>query len=194
MIPINAIKENENLFELRNPTLKTVEEDIHELLLSDKQKDLDAEHDDWVQFSLSGLAAAYSDQESEIPVSLVKERETSYRLSEGALLLAAIPQADSHVKRRPVLLLRELPGFKDLLVCGVSTQVHQIVEGFDELIRQEDPDFENSGLLSDSVIRLGFLAVIPAAKITKIIGVVSAERHSRILKRLSRYIVKPADE
>jgi mRNA interferase MazF len=194
MIPINAIDVNENFFELRNFGLKTIEEDMHELLLSEKQKDLDAEHNSWVQFSLSGLAAAYSDQESEIPVSSVKVRETYYRLSEGALLLAAIPQADGQVKRRPVLLLRELPGFNDLLVCGVSTQVHQVIQGFDELIQQEDPDFENSGLSSDSVIRLGFLAVIPAARITKIIGLVSVERHSRLLERLSRYIVKPADE
>ncbi len=40
---------------------------------------------------------------------------------EGEIILAQLPQADGGTKLRPVLLLKELPGYKDFLVCGIST-------------------------------------------------------------------------
>jgi mRNA interferase MazF len=57
-----------------------------------------------------------------------------------------------------------MPAYSDLLVCGVSTRLDQHVRGFDELIVPEDDDFAGSGLLAASVIRLGFLAVLPAGE------------------------------
>jgi len=56
----------------------------------------------------------------------------------------------------------EMPPYKDLLVCGVSTQVHDEVRGFDELVSFSDADFSSSGLKSESLVRLGFLAMLPA--------------------------------
>jgi mRNA interferase MazF len=58
---------------------------------------------------------------------------------------------------------RSCPQYGDLLVGGISTQVHQAVAGFDETIRPGDPDFVGSGLKRVSVIRLGFLVVLPAS-------------------------------
>ena len=74
-------------------------------------------------------------------------------MNEGDVVLTPLPQADGRVKNRPAVALRELPPYGDLLVCGVSTQVHQLVSGFDELIIRSDADFSTSGLLADSVIR-----------------------------------------
>ena len=111
-------------------------------------------------------------------------------MNEGDVVLTPLPQADGRVKNRPAVALRELPPYGDLLVCGVSTQVHQLVSGFDELIVRSDADFSTSGLLADSVIRLGFLAVLPRKSILGSIGAISAERHRRLLRRLSAYLVE----
>ena len=103
----------------------------------------------------------------------------------GDVILASIPQADGDVKHRPAIILRELPGFGDFLVCGVSTQLRQRVEGFDELITPEDADFATSGLLVSSLIRLGFLAVVPGKDIPGTIAAISEARYHRLLRRLS---------
>lgn len=83
-----------------------------------------------------------------------------------------------------------MPGYGDLLVCGISTQLRQAQEGFDEMIAAGDPDFAESGLLADSLIRLGFLAALPPRSIPGIIGRISKERHHRLLFRLSDYLTK----
>lgn len=111
-------------------------------------------------------------------------------MNEGDVILAPLSQADGRVKNRPAVVLRELPPYGDMLVCGVSTQVHQLVPGFDELITRSDADFSASGLLADSVIRLRFLAVLPRRSILGSIGVISPERHRRLLHRLSAYLVE----
>ncbi len=45
-------------------------------------------------------------------------------MNEGDVILALIPQADGVEKNRPALILREMPPFGDMLVCGISTQIH----------------------------------------------------------------------
>lgn len=110
-------------------------------------------------------------------------------MKEGDVILAPIPQADGQVKNRPVLFLRELPPFKDALVCGISTQLHQEVVGFDEIIAAKDMDFVNSGLIADSLIRLGFLALVPRQKLVGSIGAISMNRHRRLLKNLGMVFI-----
>ena len=110
-------------------------------------------------------------------------------MKEGDVILTPIPQADGSVKNRPAVVLREMPRYHDLLVCGVSTQLYQRVEGFDEIVSPGDPDFSSSGLLSESLIRLGFLAVLPRKSIAGSIGAISSGLHKRLLKRLSDYLV-----
>lgn len=114
-------------------------------------------------------------------------------MNEGDVILAALPQADNQIKNRPAIALRELPPFGDMLVCGVSTQMHQVVPGFDELITESDDDFVASGLLADSVIRLGFLAVLPRRNIRGSIGNISPKRHQRLVKHLSAYLTQNFD-
>jgi mRNA interferase MazF len=111
-------------------------------------------------------------------------------MKEGDIILTPLPQADGKVKNRPAIFLREMPPFRDALVCGVSTQAHQRAPDFDELITSQDSDFAASGLVSDSLIRLGFLAVLPRRNIIGSIGSISPERHKRLLHRLSEYLVK----
>lgn len=91
-------------------------------------------------------------------------------MREGDIILTPLPQADGMMKSRPALLLRLFPPFGDYLVCGISTQVHLAVPEFDEIISEGDADFADSALLSNSVIRLGFLAVLPSRSIIGAIG------------------------
>jgi len=46
-------------------------------------------------------------------------------MKEGDIVLTPVPQADGQVKNRPAIILREMRPFRDLLVCGVSTQLQQ---------------------------------------------------------------------
>lgn len=111
-------------------------------------------------------------------------------MKEGDVVVLPMPQADGMVKNRPAIVLREMPPFQDVLVCGVSTQLRQAVKDFDEVISANDTDFVTSGLKTESLIRLGFLVVIPRSKIAGSIGSISSERHKRLLRALSDYLVK----
>jgi mRNA interferase MazF len=110
-------------------------------------------------------------------------------MKQGDIILTPLPQADGQIKNRPALFLRVMPPFNDALVCGISTQLHQRVPGFDEIIAHLDRDFASSGLATDSLVRLGFLAVIPNNKLIGSIGSISPERHKRLLKKLSDYLL-----
>jgi mRNA interferase MazF len=111
-------------------------------------------------------------------------------MKEGDVDLTPIPQANGQIKNRPALFLREMPPFNDALVCGISTQLQQQVPGFDEIVRRQDGDFSTTGLVSDSLIRLGFLTVIPRNKIIGSIGAIAASRHKQLLTNISDYLVK----
>ena len=109
-------------------------------------------------------------------------------MKEGDVILTPLPQADGRVKNRPAIFLREMPPFQDVLVYGVSTQLHQMAPDFDEVITRQDTDFATSGLIAESLIRLGFLAVLPRKNIVGSIGAIAPERHTRLLRKLSRYL------
>ena len=109
-------------------------------------------------------------------------------MKEGNVILTPVPQADGKLKERPAIFLREMPPYRDLLVCGVSTQLHQYVKDFDETISPADADFKSSCIRTKSLIRLGFLAVLPRYRVLGSIGFISAERHKRLLRKLSDYL------
>lgn len=56
-------------------------------------------------------------------------------MKESDVILMPLFQADAELKYRPAIVLREMPlPYKDLLVCGISTQLNQNIPGFDEVI------------------------------------------------------------
>lgn len=109
-------------------------------------------------------------------------------MNEGDVVITPLPQADGQLKNRPAIVLRKMPPFGDLLVCGVSSQTHLAVKDFDEVFGRDQPDFAISGLKTASVIRLGFLATLPPSSFVGRIGRISAERHLRLLTRLSEHL------
>jgi len=115
-------------------------------------------------------------------------------MNEGDVVLTAFQQVDGRTKNRPAILLRVMRPFGDFLVCGVSRQLRQRVPDFDEIIAPADADFAASGLSDTSLIRLGFLALLPSSDILGTIGAISTERHYRLLRRLASYLEEPAQE
>jgi mRNA interferase MazF len=111
-------------------------------------------------------------------------------MQEADVVLTAIPQADGRIKNRPALILREMPSHGDFLLCGVSTQLHHVLPGFDEIISPTDSDFAASGLVAASLIRLSFLAVLPRKNIAGVIGSIAPERHRRLLEALSNHLLR----
>jgi mRNA interferase MazF len=112
-------------------------------------------------------------------------------MREGDVLLASLPQGDGTLKDRPTLFLKRMP-FQDFLVCGLSSQVQRAVPDFDETIAPADADFRTSGLKAASLIRLGYLAVLPRSEFKGRIGSVSAARRKRLLTKLSDFLLPPA--
>ena len=109
-------------------------------------------------------------------------------MNESDVLLAPLPQSDGRIKNRPVVFLRRMPPFQDFLVCGISTQLRQAVPDFDEIISDQSNDFTTSGLKSASVIRIGFLAVLPSSHFLGRIGQISDSRRLRLLRNLIAHL------
>jgi mRNA interferase MazF len=81
-----------------------------------------------------------------------------------------------------------MPPFGDWLVSGVSTQLYQFVNDFDELIDVSDPDFPTSGLKAASIVRLGFVATLPPQRFLGVIGSIAQDRNKRVLRRLAEFL------
>lgn len=111
-------------------------------------------------------------------------------MKQGDIILFPIQQADGKVKTRPVLLLKQLPGYGDWLGCGISSQLHEYINGFDFILDDSHTDFKTSGLKLPGIIRLGFLSSIPSKKIPGAIGKISPAVVKQLLKNLSDYLAK----
>ncbi|MCB9224981.1 MAG: type II toxin-antitoxin system PemK/MazF family toxin [Crocinitomicaceae bacterium] len=108
----------------------------------------------------------------------------------GDIVIIPVPQSNGGVKKRPALLLKKMPKYGDWLVCGISTQLHQFINGFDEKLDVNHPDFKKSRLKKSSIVRLAFLATIESNQIPGTIGKVSANTLKKLKSNLSNYIAK----
>lgn len=110
----------------------------------------------------------------------------------GNVVLFRFPQTNlAPGKPRPALLVGNLPGsYGDWLICMISTQIHQAIPDFDELLLQSDSDFQTSGLKADSAIRVGRLAVAQEKILLGSIGQISPERLRKIRQRLADWLVE----
>ena len=110
----------------------------------------------------------------------------------GQIVLFQFPQTDIvQGKLRPALLLGKLPGlYDDWLMCMISSQMHQYIEGFDEIIDSGAADFSRTGLKSSSIIRVGCLAVVEGSILLGAIGEIDEERLNRIKTNLSTWLTE----
>ncbi|MBM2813962.1 MAG: PemK-like protein [Ignavibacteria bacterium] len=111
-------------------------------------------------------------------------------MKEGEIVLASLLSSDGKFKKRPTLILKVLPKYGDLLLCGVSTQIHQLIPEFDLMLSTNSKDFPISGLLKESIIRLSYLTVLPQEFIEGKIGYITNESHKLLINRLCNYLIK----
>lgn len=111
-------------------------------------------------------------------------------MNPGEVVLISLPQiSGGPAKLRPALVLAQLPGpFQNLLICGISTRLHDVVTDWDELVRMSDADFRGSGLRRESVIRLSYLYAADVTEVTGTIGQIAPDRFSRLLTRLADHL------
>lgn len=111
-------------------------------------------------------------------------------MNAGDVVLIRLPQFAGGVpKLRPALVLSHLPGpYQNILICGISTQLHQRQVNWDELLQPTDTDFAASGLHRTSVIRLSYLYSADQTEIAGVIGQIDPARLGQILMRLSDHL------
>jgi mRNA interferase MazF len=92
-------------------------------------------------------------------------------------------------KLRPALVLALLPGpYQNVLLCGISTQLHLLEPNWDESIQPTDADFAGSGLHQASAVRLSYLYAADATEITGVIGRIDPARLAQLRSRLSDHL------
>jgi mRNA interferase MazF len=107
----------------------------------------------------------------------------------GNIVLIEMPQPDGTYKLRPALILKILPKYNDFLVCGISTQLKQYVQGFDEILYNQQSYFLQTGLRESSLIRLFFIAVVSNEKVSGSIGSIPVILHRQLLERLAGFLI-----
>ena len=111
-------------------------------------------------------------------------------MKEGDIILADILSSNGTFKKRPSLILKILPKYDDLLVCTISTKLHQCIEGVDLIIGKNSSDFKTSGLIKDSLIRTCYLSIIPQRFNEGFLGFISQECYQLIVNKLCEYLKK----
>jgi len=110
----------------------------------------------------------------------------------GDIVLFRFPQTDmTEGKLRPALLLGKLPGeYDDWLICMISSQTRHCLPEFDEIVQESDPDYAQSGLKLESVIRVARLAVIEGELLLGEVGRISSVRLRRIKTHLADWVLE----
>ncbi len=108
----------------------------------------------------------------------------------GQIVPFKFPQTDLVLgSLRPSLLVAPIPsGYDDWLVCMISTQIHQAIPNFDEIINTTDSDFAQTRLKSESVIRLSRLAVVSETIFVGKLGEISQTRLKTVKDNLADWI------
>jgi mRNA interferase MazF len=106
----------------------------------------------------------------------------------GDVILADIRSSDGTFKKRPSLILKILPKYEDLLVCTISSQLHQCINGLDLIIERNSSDFKTSGLIKDSLIRVCYLSIIPKRFNEGLLGYISQNSYKTLINRLCEYL------
>jgi len=102
---------------------------------------------------------------------------SSIVLTRGDIVVAAFPYTDlSGQKRRPALVLNDNTAHGDVILAFISTQIPSQLSPTSILLTNTDPDFQQTGLKTDSVIRLDKLATIERRVITRRLGKLSPSK------------------
>lgn len=113
--------------------------------------------------------------------------------SDGQVVLIRFPQTDQRTgKLRPALAIRRLPGrHGDWLIAMITSKLAQRVS-VDEIIREADRDFAESGLKKTSLVRVTRLAAVDQKLVVGAIGQISGERIASVKRRIGQRSAEPS--
>ncbi len=95
----------------------------------------------------------------------------------GDIVLAAFPFTDlSMQKRRPALVINENTDQGDVILAFISTQIPTNPTLNAVILETTNPDFQTTGLKTNSVIRLDKIATIESSLITRRLGKLAQDR------------------
>jgi mRNA interferase MazF len=91
----------------------------------------------------------------------------------------------SQTKIRPALILSNKIGkYNHLVIAYITTQIETNIDDFDILINESDSHFSETGLRSNSVIKLHRLITIPEVVIKKSLGHLPLTLHQEVSKKI----------
>lgn len=105
-------------------------------------------------------------------------------MKKGDIILASLPIGNGSYKMRPALIMGVFPPYNDCLLCGISSQIKQNIQGVAHVISKKENYFEKTGLLATSVVRLNYLGTLSNKNIAGKIGVVPRTVYTEILEKL----------
>lgn len=109
-------------------------------------------------------------------------------MRDGDIVLINMAHSDGSMKVRPALILKTIPKYNDLLLCGISSKLTQELHGIDQILHIEDNYFASTGLRQTSVIRLLFIAVQQRQQVLGSIGSIPDTLHKKLLLRLANFL------
>ncbi len=104
-------------------------------------------------------------------------------IQEMQIWIAIIQQSNGERKRRPVVILKQMPN-NDYLVSAISSQTRQEIQGFDVFLQ---PTSLN-GLNTNSIVRLSLVSTLAENELFGMIGTITSEQHTILLERISTYL------
>lgn len=107
----------------------------------------------------------------------------------GKICLAELPQVDGKRKKRPILVLSKLPGRNHWFVCGISGKSYDFVNGFDERISSESAFFVQTGLKTNSFVKLGFVSYLEEGRIEGVLGELPKSIYESLIRRLINHLI-----
>ena len=103
----------------------------------------------------------------------------------GKIVLVPFPFTDlTAAKLRPALVIHE--GEKDVVVAFISSKVLPSLSEADVLITKEDTGFKNTGLKTNSVIRLDKVATLLKGLILGELGELDGELRKEVNQKLKK--------
>lgn len=90
-------------------------------------------------------------------------------------------------KVRPALCLSNpISKYNHVVIAFISSQVPGDVLDTDIVVLKDTPEFVNTGLLADSVIRIHKMVTIPKSLFKRELGVISADLQKEVLLRIDK--------
>lgn len=109
-------------------------------------------------------------------------------MQEGDIVLVNLVQTDGIGKIRPALVLKVLPKYGDVLVCGISSRLYQEQKGIDEILDADASYFADTGLHQTSLVRLLLVGVQEQTEVLGSLGKIPADLHLELMRRLANFL------